>query len=115
MRVDRLVAAILPACTQTIGACSIDLGKVFDRDDPHVEEARRALEASVGEGGDADLTAARLALEEVLQWRCTADGGNDLVVERSNASLDLDLVMFRISELIGHRFGDEELGDAGGE
>ena len=115
MRVDRFLAGLLPfGCALVIGACSIDLGKVFDRNDPKVEEARQALEASIT-NGDADLAAAQMALEEVLQWRCQSDGGKDLVIERPNASVDLGLVVFRISELIGRRFGEEEMDDASGE
>lgn len=104
MRSARLLVCALPLL---VGACSFDLGKLFDRDDPQVEEARRALEA----GPDADLAAARVALEEVLKFRCESDGGRDLVVERPFASVDLGLVLFRMSELIGRRFGDEN-GDA---
>ncbi len=94
-----------------LAACSYDPGKLFDRDDPQVELARGALEASVTEGGDADLQGARMALEEVLRFRCESDGGRDLVIDRPGAALDLGLVMFRAAELIGRRFGDEELVD----
>lgn len=115
MRADRLLAAILPlGAALVVGACSVDLAKVFDRPDPRVEEARGALEASIATN-DADLAAARMQLEEVLQWRCETDGGKDLVVERPNASVDLGLLLFRISELVGRRFGEEEMMDAEGE
>ncbi len=97
-----------------LGACSWDLGKIFDRDDPQVEHARQALEASAY-GGDADLTSARRDLEEVLEYRCEGDGGRDLVIDRPFASLDLGLVIFRISELVGRRFGEEEMGPSTGE
>ena len=92
-----------------LGACSWDFGKLFDRDDPQVEMARAALDA----GPEADLAAARIALEEVLKFRCEQEGGVDLVVDRPFASLDLGLVIFRISEAIGRRFGEEELPDGG--
>lgn len=94
-----------------LGACSWDFGKLFDRDDPQVELARAALEA--GPDADADLQAARIALEEVLKFRCEQEGGVDLVLDRPYASLDLGLVLFRISEAIGRRFGEEELPDGG--
>jgi tetratricopeptide (TPR) repeat protein len=89
--------------------CSID--RLFERDDPRVEAARAALEA----GADADLDRAQQDLEEVLRFRCESDGGTDLVIERPNAAFDLGLVLFRIAELVGGRFGDEERIDAGGE
>ena len=112
MRADRLLAVALPiALGALIAACSYDFGKLFDRDDPVVENARHELEASTS-GGDADLVAARLALEELLRFRCESDGGEDLVVKLPGASLDLGLVTFRVAELIGQRFGDEE-SDAG--
>ena len=115
MRGSRLLVALAPVVLAlSVGACTWDLGKLFDRDDPQVESARRALEASTA-GADADLPAAREALEEVLRWRCDVDGGHDLVVDRPNASLDLGLVLFRLSELVGRRFGEEELGADGGE
>ena len=111
----RLGALLFPlAASVALGACSIDLGKLFDREDPSVERARHELEASVS-GGDGDLQAAQQALEDVLQYRCEADGGRDLVIDRSGASLDLGLVVFRVSELIGRRFGEEETTDAAGE
>ena len=111
----RLLVAIAPlACGVALAACSWDVGKIFDRDDPQVEQARAALEASIA-GGDADLQTARADLEEVLRYRCEADGGKDLVIDRPNASLDLGLVIFRISELIGRRFGEEEKGPDSGE
>jgi hypothetical protein len=92
-----------------LGACSYDFGKLFDRDDPQVEAARAALDA----GPEADLPAARVALEEVLRFRCDAEGGVDLVAERPYAGFDLGLILFRISEAIGRRFGEEEPGDGG--
>jgi hypothetical protein len=91
-----------------IPACSFDLGKLFMRDDPQVEEARQALEASTA-GQDADLPGARTNLEQILTFRCDADGGRDLVIDRPGASIDLGLVLFRTSELIGRKFGDEEI------
>ncbi|MEO7097053.1 MAG: hypothetical protein ABI175_27585, partial [Polyangiales bacterium] len=111
----RLLVAVAPfACGAALAACSWDVGKIFDREDPQVEHARAALEASLS-GGDADLPTARADLEEVLQYRCEADGGKDLVIDRPNASMDLGLVLFRISELIGRRFGEEEMGPDAGE
>ncbi len=104
----RLSAALAPpALALALGACSWDVGKLFDREDPRVEQARHDLEASTA-GQDADLAAARADLEDVLAFRCEADGGRDLVVERPGASVDLGLVIFRVAELIGQRFGDEE-------
>jgi hypothetical protein len=109
MRVDRALAALLPFVVgASMAACSWDLGKIFDRNDPAVEQARHELEASTADG-DADLVAARLALEELLKFRCEGDGGVDLVVKLPGASLDLGLLVFRVSELLGQRFGDEEL------
>src|SRR4051812_14863323 len=100
----RLFVALAPlGCGIALAACSWDVGKIFDRNDPQVEQARAALEASLS-GGDADLQTARADLEEVLRYRCEADGGKDLVIDRPNASMDLGLVLFRISELIGRRF-----------
>lgn len=114
MRVDRALVGVLPvALSLAIGACSFDLDKWFERNDPRVEEARRAL-AETGADGGEELQAARIALEEVLRFRCEGDGGQDLIVERPGAALDLGLVIFRLSELIGNRFGEEELMDAGG-
>lgn len=108
MRADRVLFALLPLLSSVgVAACSWDFGKLFERDDPQVEEARAALDG----GPDADLQGARLALEEVLRFRCEADGGVDLVVDRPFASLDLGLVIFRISELVGRRFGEEEPAD----
>lgn len=106
MRGDRALALLLPIAL-SFGACSFE--KLFERDDPQVEMARAALEA--GPDSDADLQAARIALEEVLKFRCEGDGGQDLVLDRPNAALDLGLVIFRLSELIGRRFGEEELPD----
>ena len=106
MRADRALALLVPIAL-SFGACSFE--KMFERDDPRVEEARAALEA----GPDADLQPARIALEELLRFRCETDGGQDLVLDHPNAALDLGLVMFRLSELIGRRFGDEELPDGG--
>jgi len=109
MRVERALVALLPFVVgASLGACSWDFGKIFDRDDPTVEQARHELEASVAHG-DADLVAARLALEELLKFRCEGDGGVDLVIKLPNASLDLGLVVFRVAELVGQRFGDEEV------
>ena len=115
-RVLRVIALLLPfAGAATIAACSWDVGKIFDRPDPQVERARKELEASLS-GGEADLPQARADLEEVLRTRCEGDAGKDLVIERPNASLDLGLTLFRISELIGVRFGEEETyADASGE
>jgi uncharacterized membrane protein YgcG len=108
----RLIAVIAPpALAVVLGACSWDLGKVFDRDDPRVEQARRDLEASVA-NPEADLAPTRASLEDFLGFRCVADGGQDLVVDRPFASVDLGLVTFRVAELVGQRFGDEE-SDAG--
>jgi hypothetical protein len=106
MRPDRALAILLPIAL-SFGACSFE--KLFERDDPQVESARAALDA----GPDADLQAARIALEEVLKFRCEGDGGQDLVLDRPNAALDLGLVIFRLSELIGRPFGEEELPDGG--
>ena len=42
MRLDRVIAALLPiASALLVGACSFDLDKWFERDDPAVESARR--------------------------------------------------------------------------
>lgn len=109
MRELRLLAVVAPIVL--VSACSYDFGKLFLRDDPQVEEARGILEASTM-GLEADLPAARSDLEQVLEFHCEADGGRDLVIDRPGASLDLGLVMFRTSELIGRRFGDEDV-DAG--
>lgn len=118
MRVDRallrLVAVVAPFAVLGASACSFDVDKLFERDDPQVERARRALEASVA-GEDADLQVARLDLEEILELRCEADGGHDRVIERPGAALDLGLVLFRIAELVGNRFGDEEVDGGSGE
>lgn len=108
MRADRALALLLPIAL-SFGACSFE--KMFERDDPMVESARAALDG----GPDADLQSARIALEEVLKFRCEGDGGQDLVLDRPNAALDLGLVIFRLSELIGRRFGEEELPDGGTE
>ncbi len=108
MRASRALAALLPIAL-SFGACSFE--KLFERDDPRVETARAALDG----GPDADLQGARVALEEVLKYRCESDGGQDLVLDRPNAALDLGLVIFRLSELIGRRFGEEELPDGGTE
>jgi hypothetical protein len=122
--------AISVGLALVVPACSWDLGKLFDREDPSVEQARALLRASYPSasasaasrgdaGGDAtfDLEPARALLEEVVRFHCgdIGDAGNrQLVAERPGASLDLGLVMFRISELFGARFGDEEL-DPGNE
>jgi hypothetical protein len=106
-----LTALAPPLAALAMVACSWDVGKLFDRDDPQVEQARRDLEASVAVP-ETDLQPSRASLEELLQFRCEADGGRDLVVDRPFASVDLGLVAFRVSELIGQRFGDEER-DAG--
>ncbi|MGZ3422391.1 MAG: hypothetical protein ACXVEE_31290, partial [Polyangiales bacterium] len=109
MRELRLAAVVVPIVLVT--ACSYDFGKLFMRDDPQVEEARAILEASAL-GQEADLPSARSDLEQVLTFHCESDGGRDLVIDRPGASIDLGLLMFRTSELIGRRFGDEEV-DAG--
>jgi hypothetical protein len=114
MRLDRALAGVLPvALSLAIGACSFDIDKWFERDDPAVESARRTI-AEAGPDGGEELQNARMALEEVLRFRCEGDGGQDLVIERPGAALDLGLVIFRLSELIGRRFGEEELMDGGG-
>jgi hypothetical protein len=106
MRELRLAAVVVPIVLVT--ACSYDFGKLFLRDDPQVEEARGILEASTA-GQEADLPAARSDLEQVLEFHCESDGGRDLVIDRPGAAIDLGLVMFRTSELIGRRFGEEEV------
>jgi hypothetical protein len=102
----RLAAVVLPIVL--VSACSYDFGKLFLRDDPQVEEARAILDASA-RGLEADLPAARADLEQVLEFHCESDGGRDLVIDRPGASIDLGLVMFRTSELIGRRFGEEDV------
>jgi hypothetical protein len=114
MRLRRAVMAMLPiAFSLAIGACSFDIDKWFERDDPSVEEARRTI-AEAGPEASEELQAARIALEEMLRFRCEGDGGLDIIVDRPGAALDLGLVIFRLSELIGRRFGEEELADGGG-
>jgi hypothetical protein len=116
MRRERWLAALLPMVIgASFAACDWDPGKAFDRKDPEVERARGEYSRSFVDGGDADLPSAELALEEVLRFHCTTiDASNDLLDKRGNAGLDLGLVVFRIAELLGHRFGDEEI-DAGAE
>jgi hypothetical protein len=110
MRADRILALLVPIAL-SFGACSFE--KMFERDDPGVERARAALDAPPE--ADADLQAARVELEELLRFRCENDGGRDMVLDYPNAALDLGLVMFRLTELIGRRFGEEELPDGGVE
>jgi len=109
--VPRIITALLPVIASlAIGACSFDLDKWFERDDPTVELARRSI-AEAGPEASDELQNARIALEELLRFRCEGDGGQDLVIDRPGAALDLGLVVFRLSELIGRRFGEEELTD----
>ena len=91
--------------------CACDLGKLFDRADPVVEQARAAIDASYGDT-DANLPGVRRDLEDLLHFRCDADAGLDRVNELANGSVDLGLLVFRLAEQIGHRFGDEDV-DAG--
>jgi hypothetical protein len=111
MRASRLLTAILPVIASlAIGACSFDIDKWFERDDPAVEQARKSI-AEAGPEASDELQSARIALEELLRFRCEGDGGVDLVIDRPGAALDLGLVIFRLSELIGRRFGEEEQTD----
>lgn len=103
-------ALLVPLFALACSFVACDLGRLFDRDDPAVEQARHEYDASLHDA-DADLVTARALLEQVLAFRCEADGGADLVVARPYASLDLGLVVFRVAELLGRRFGDEEEGD----
>ncbi len=44
MRANRIVTALLPVLSSlAIGACSFDIDKWFERNDPAVEQARRAI------------------------------------------------------------------------
>ncbi len=80
----------------------------FDRRAPAVDEAVAALDA-----GDASAAASKL--EEYLSTGPCKDGSigtPDLVRQRADGTFDLGLVLFRIGESFGRRFGDEEV-DAG--
>ncbi|MFI5299963.1 MAG: hypothetical protein ACHREM_17890, partial [Polyangiales bacterium] len=93
MNVRRLAAAT--ALALVVPACSWDLGKIFDRDDPSVEEARALLRvsypsasATAGSSNDAgsdaafDLEPARALLEDVVRFHCgdLGDAGNRQLV-----------------------------------
>jgi hypothetical protein len=91
-----------------VAACGWDPSRPFDREAPQVNEALRHYDA--GEAGSAaDL------LQDYLTTGGCQEGniGTPLRVrEKANGSFDLGLALFKIAEMYGHRFGDEE-NDAG--
>jgi hypothetical protein len=91
--------------------CAWDPSRPFDRDAPPVKAAIGDLDA-----GDAGSAATRL--EEYLSTGECKDGiigTPDLLKRRPDGTLDLGLALFRIGELYGRRFGDEEDGQGATE
>jgi hypothetical protein len=100
-----LGTSLLLGLASTAG-CAWDPSRPFDRDAPPVKAAIGDLDA-----GDAGSAATRL--EEYLSTGDCKDGiigTPDLLKRRPDGTLDLGLALFRIGELYGHRFGDEEDG-----
>ncbi len=108
---SRVLAVVLPALALGFVACGWDPSHPFDRDAPPVKSAIKEL----GDGGDAG-TAADLLQTYLDTGGCSPEGNIGTppkVRDKSNASFDLGLALFRIGEAYGTRFGDEEV-DAGG-
>ena len=99
--------AVVLAMTLAAG-CGWNPSRPFERDAPPVKEAVADLNA-----GDAASAASRL--EEYLSTGPCKDGSigtPDELKRRADGSFDLGLALFRIGELYGRRFGEEEI-DAG--
>jgi hypothetical protein len=103
--VKAVVVALFGAVTVgTVAGCAWDPSRPFDRDAPQVKEAIASLDA-----GRAD--AAVGALEDYLSTGPCKDGiigTPDLLKKHADGTFDLGLALFRIGEVYGHRFGDEE-------
>ncbi|HEY1693735.1 MAG TPA: hypothetical protein VGG39_16325 [Polyangiaceae bacterium] len=106
MRGRSILVATL-ACA-ALAACGWNPSRPFDRDSPEVDRAIADLDA-----GDAASAAGRL--EEYLSTGACKEGSigvPDVLKRRADGTFDLGLSLFRIGELYGRRFGEEEL-DAG--
>lgn len=93
------------AISSGTAACGWDPSKPFEREAPEVREAIGHLD-----GGDA--RAANLVLTEYLGTGVCKEGNIGTpprVKERSNASFDLGLALFKVAEAYGRRFGEEEI------
>lgn len=103
-----LVAPVLAAFW--MWGCGWNPTRPFERNAPEVDKAIGALDAG-------DATAAIDLLQQYLSTGRCSDGTiglPDRVRERQNASFDLGLSLFQLSERFGRRFGEEELGQDGG-
>jgi hypothetical protein len=102
-----LASVLTSAC---VFACSgWDPSKPFEREAPQVKEA-----IDLYDGGDA--ASAEKVLEDYLLTGHCAEGNigtPNRLNERPNGTFDFGLVLFKIGEAYGARFGDEET-DGGG-
>jgi tetratricopeptide (TPR) repeat protein len=91
-----------------VAACGWDPTRPFDRESPQVNEALRYYDA--GEAG----AAAELLQDYLTTGACQEGniGTPSRLRERPNGAFDLGLVLFKMGEAYGHRFGEEE-SDAG--
>ena len=106
-RIFAVVAAMASACMFVV-ACGWDPSRPFDRESPEVRAAIAHLD-----GGDAATASA--ILEEYLSTGPCKEGniGTPVRVRAlKNGSFDLGLSLFKVAEIFGNRFGEEEL-DAG--
>jgi Ca-activated chloride channel family protein len=100
--------SVLLLAMTVLVACGWNPSRPFDRDAPVVAQAIADLDA-----GDAASAASRL--QEYLSTGACKDGniGTPEALKRhSDGTFDLGLSLFRIGELYGRRFGEEEI-DAG--
>ncbi|MFO0757301.1 MAG: tetratricopeptide repeat protein [Byssovorax sp.] len=98
------------AASSAVSGCSgWDPRHPFERNAPEVDEAIGDLDGGKPESAEA-------ILEKYLGTGMCSDGGlglPDSVRKKPNASFDLGLTLFALGERFGHRFGDEDLSDAG--
>ena len=106
MRSARALTLLLPALALGFVACGWDPSHPFDRDSPVVKTAVVEL----GDAGDA-TTASALLRDYLSTGECAEGniGTPPQVRGKSSAGFDLGLALFRIGELYGNRFGDEEI------
>jgi Ca-activated chloride channel family protein len=100
-------SVLLLVMTALVG-CGWNPSRPFERDSPAVKEAVADLD-----GGDAASAVSRL--EDYLSTGPCKDGSigtPDGLKRRPDGTFDLGLSLFRIGELYGRRFGEEEI-DAG--